>query len=225
MDHMQGIKGRRFESPVAVPETKKRPDVRALPVKLAEEEGFPRRFATLYPSFAGSVGQNPKNVPLARFLNGFPPYRFESPVAVPETKKRPDVRALPVKLAEEEGFPRRFATLYPSFAGSVGQNPKNVPLARFLNGFPPYRFESPVAVPETKKRPDVRALPVKLAEEEGFEPSSPGLRVKRFSRPPHSTTLPPLRRDVTDRFSKVDHKSKRQPIRSPLKVSGGEMGI
>ena len=33
-----------------------------------------------------------------------------------------------------------------------------------------------------------------LAEEEGFEPSSPGLRVKRFSRPPHSTTLPPLRR-------------------------------
>ena len=32
-----------------------------------------------------------------------------------------------------------------------------------------------------------------LAEEEGFEPSSPGLPVKRFSRPPHSTTLPPLR--------------------------------
>ncbi len=32
-----------------------------------------------------------------------------------------------------------------------------------------------------------------LAEEEGFEPSLPGLRVKRFSRPPHSTTLPPLR--------------------------------
>ena len=34
---------------------------------------------------------------------------------------------------------------------------------------------------------------VKLAEEEGFEPSSPGLPVKRFSRPPHSTALPPLR--------------------------------
>ena len=32
-----------------------------------------------------------------------------------------------------------------------------------------------------------------LAEEEGFEPSLRGLRVKRFSRPPHSTTLPPLR--------------------------------
>ena len=32
-----------------------------------------------------------------------------------------------------------------------------------------------------------------LAEEEGFEPSLPGLRAKRFSRPPHSTTLPPLR--------------------------------
>ena len=34
-----------------------------------------------------------------------------------------------------------------------------------------------------------------LAEEEGFEPSLPGLRVKRFSRPPHSTALPPLRDD------------------------------
>ena len=32
-----------------------------------------------------------------------------------------------------------------------------------------------------------------LAEEEGFEPSYPGLPGKRFSRPPHSTTLPPLR--------------------------------
>ena len=31
-------------------------------------------------------------------------------------------------------------------------------------------------------------------ELEGFEPSSPGAPVKRFSRPPHSTTLPPLRR-------------------------------
>ena len=32
-----------------------------------------------------------------------------------------------------------------------------------------------------------------MAEEEGFEPSYPR-RGKRFSRPPHSTTLPPLRR-------------------------------
>ena len=32
-----------------------------------------------------------------------------------------------------------------------------------------------------------------LVELEGFEPSSPGFPVKRFSRPPHSTTLPPLR--------------------------------
>ena len=32
-----------------------------------------------------------------------------------------------------------------------------------------------------------------LAEEEGFEPSYPGIPGKRFSRPPHSTTLPPLR--------------------------------
>ena len=40
---------------------------------------------------------------------------------------------------------------------------------------------------------DLFYLKEKLAEEEGFEPSSPGLPVKRFSRPPHSTTLPPLR--------------------------------
>ena len=34
---------------------------------------------------------------------------------------------------------------------------------------------------------------IRLAEEEGFEPSYPGIPDKRFSRPPHSTTLPPLR--------------------------------
>ena len=35
---------------------------------------------------------------------------------------------------------------------------------------------------------------MRLAEREGFEPSLP-LRVNRFSRPTHSTTLPPLRID------------------------------
>ncbi len=29
------------------------------------------------PSLASSVGRIPKNVPLARFLNGIPPHRFE----------------------------------------------------------------------------------------------------------------------------------------------------
>ena len=37
---------------------------------MVEMMGFPRRFAALNPSFASSVGRNPKNVPLARFLNG-----------------------------------------------------------------------------------------------------------------------------------------------------------
>ncbi len=32
-----------------------------------------------------------------------------------------------------------------------------------------------------------------LAEGEGFEPSLPGVPVKRFSRPPHSAALPPFR--------------------------------
>ena len=45
---------------------------------MVEMMGFPRRFATLDPSFASSVGRNPKNVPLARFLNGIPPHRFDS---------------------------------------------------------------------------------------------------------------------------------------------------
>ena len=46
---------------------------------------------------------------------------------------------------------------------------------------------------ENKKAPAFARASSFLAEEEGFEPSSPGLPVKRFSRPPHSTTLPPLR--------------------------------
>ena len=53
-------------------------------------------------------------------------------------------------------------------------------------------FEAKTMV-ETKKRSDGSALSV-MAEEEGFEPSLPGLRVKRFSSPPHSTPLPPLRK-------------------------------
>ena len=41
--------------------------------------------------------------------------------------------------------------------------------------------------------PDGGSCKSRLAEEEGFEPSYPGTPGKRFSRPPHSTTLPPLR--------------------------------
>ena len=50
---------------------------------------------------------------------------------------------------------------------------------------PPHR-------PQTRKEPHRWGSPYCLAEEEGFEPSYPR-RGKRFSRPPHSTTLPPLR--------------------------------
>src|SRR5262249_43254831 len=38
-----------------------------------------------------------------------------------------------------------------------------------------------------------RESPSARAEGEGFEPSSEESPPKRFSRPPHSTTLPPLR--------------------------------
>ena len=44
--------------------------------------------------------------------------------------------------------------------------------------------------PVNEQAPLARGL--HLAEREGFEPPLP-LRVKRFSRPPHSTALPPLR--------------------------------
>ena len=54
-----------------------------------------------------------------------------------------------------------------------------------------------------------------LAEEEGFEPSSPGLPVKRFSRPPHSTTLPPLRMGC----------NALPQGRGVVKKNGGEIGI
>src|SRR3990167_10261097 len=50
---------------------------------------------------------------------------------------------------------------------------------------------------EALSRPDFLVAPRTscmqvLAEEEGFEPPEP-LRAQRFSRPPHSTTLPLLR--------------------------------
>ena len=43
----------------------------------------------------------------------------------------------------------------------------------------------------TKKGPPKADLKT-LAEGEGFEPSLPGVPVKRFSRPPHSAALPPF---------------------------------
>ena len=57
---------------------------------------------------------------------------------------------------------------------------------------------SSVRIPPCRKRPPKRERPRSrgldsLAEEEGFEPSLPGIPVKQFSRLPHSTTLPPLR--------------------------------
>ena len=56
----------------------------------------------------------------------------------------------------------------------------------------PCGFESLRSTAKTRL-PKGTGLVYHLAEEEGFEPSYPGLPDKRFSRPPHSTTLPPLR--------------------------------
>lgn len=51
-----------------------------------------------------------------------------------------------------------------------------------------------------------------LAEGEGFEPSLPGVPVKRFSRPPHSAALPSLQ------------LAKRAPL-GAREFTGGESGI
>ncbi len=61
---------------------------------------------------------------------------------------------------------------------------------------------------------------LKLAEEEGFEPSSPGLPVKRFSRPPHSTTLPPLRLEQASSVFRVDLSRLRQIVDNVDRLPG-----
>ena len=47
--------------------------------------------------------------------------------------------------------------------------------------------------PRIRKTPLCWGVNFLVAEGQGFEPWSPRLSVKRFSRPPHSTALPPLR--------------------------------
>ena len=47
-----------------------------------------------------------------------------------------------------------------------------------------------------------------MAEEVGFEPTE-GVNPRRFSRPVHSTTLPLLRRDMTNRSGMILKESRR----------------
>ena len=63
-----------------------------------------------------------------------------------------------------------------------------------------------------QKRSFVRTTFDHLAEEEGFEPSLPGLQVKRFSRPPHSTTLPSLHIQLGAPFANAGRCA---PIKNP----------
>ena len=60
-----------------------------------------------------------------------------------------------------------------------------------------YTFSDSPFAPRHRDKEKEQAPPgtcsrIQMAEGEGFEPSYPR-RGKRFSRPPHSTTLPPLR--------------------------------
>ena len=63
-------------------------------------------------------------------------------------------------------------------------------LRRFLSSAP---SRVRIHARATKKRATGPASAINLAEREGFEPSE-HLRAQRFSRPPHSTALPSLRR-------------------------------
>jgi hypothetical protein len=59
-----------------------------LPSDLAGPAGFPRSSNAL-PLGASACGQIPKNVPLARFLDGISPHRFEPFATNNATKNRP----------------------------------------------------------------------------------------------------------------------------------------
>ena len=103
-----------------------------------------------------------------------------------------------LKLAEEEGFgiclrqPQPLRRYTPSH-----EPPVDSPQGCLCGGSPSTGFESLLLLSAEKEfLPDGYYFVgwiSKLAEEEGFEPSYPGIPDKRFSRPPHSTTLPPLR--------------------------------
>lgn len=84
-------------------------------------------------------------------------------------------------------------------AGPYSQSKEKVPPQKIVQGalqlggkmdLSPYSRYTAFAV-YTKKGPPKADLKT-LAEGEGFEPSLPGVPVKRFSRPPHSAALPPF---------------------------------
>ena len=82
----------------------------------------------------------------------------------------------------------RFANAHPSLASSVGRNAKNMPLACFLNAFPPHRFES---FPRKQKTPEGFGRSFFLAEAVGFEPTEPlGSTVFKTAAFDHSATPP-----------------------------------
>ena len=66
-------------------------------------------------------------------------------------------------------------------------------VAKMLKHFvePPRGFSSLLFIPQNKKNRPKGGFII-LAEREGFEPPEPS-RAQRFSRPPQSSTLPPLR--------------------------------
>src|SRR5204863_5493751 len=76
----------------------------------------------------------------------------------------------------------------------------------------------PEAAPERLPLREFR----ELAEGEGFEPSSDRNGPKRFSRPPHSTTLPPLRDGEGRKASGA--RSRRRRLRA-RRFSSCEAGL
>ena len=134
-------------------------------------------------------------------------------------KKPPRLRGLVFSWRRRRDSRARFADPHPSLASSVGRIPKNVPLARFPNGIPPHRFESPGKFPGYKKPPRLRGLIISWRRRRDSNPRYPGcgqngFRDRRIQPLCHPSAwgvgLEPLIRETR---------------RSALLFSGGEMGI
>jgi hypothetical protein len=75
----------------------------------------------------------------------------------------------------------------------------------------PYTSRYAALAVYTKKGPPKADLKT-LAEGEGFEPSLPGVPVKRFSRPPHSAALPPFQNMYQPPKELVKKKAPKQAL-------------
>ena len=101
--------------------------------------------------------------------------RASSSVIAPQTKKRRSEERRNTRGAGD-GTPAFFERSSPRLLRACGQIPKNVPLARFLNGISPHRFESRLTVLKTKRARKISLLVTFPMERvTGLEPADTSL--------------------------------------------------